>query len=167
MRFQSGDDYRSTRMVQAERELDGRIDFAFSRARILQEKAEEVEQKLAKDAQPPTNEEVARFKAYVLGHARTEEWQVVVERIGRGELTWRQIVESVAEGRLDRDVSAAMASLTRVPPTTMESLTQSGVLPDLDKAAAEDKDEKPAQDTRHERPALSDDEWFEDQSFLR
>lgn len=177
MSFQSGGGYRSPQMVQAERELDGRIDFAFGKARTLRAKVEEVEQKLAEDAQPPTNAEVERFKAYVLGHGRTAEWQVVLERIGRGELTWRQIVEGVADGRFDRDVSAAMASLSRVPPASMESLVEIGVLPDLEKAGqAEEQDaeqpagddgETPGEGASSARDDNDDDEWFEAQSVLR
>ncbi|TCP53455.1 hypothetical protein EV191_10422 [Tamaricihabitans halophyticus] len=175
MGYPSGDPYRTPQMERAERELDGRIDFALSKAREVQAKTEEVEQKLAQDTTPLTNAEVDRFKAYIEGHVKTPEWQAVLERIARGELTWRQIVEGVAEGELDRDVSAAMASLTRVPPANTAELTAIGVLPDMDKAAKAMRDaEAPEQGgstesaprARASEPA-DDDDWFEGGSIMR
>lgn len=170
MGFSSSDGFRTPQMIQAERELDGRINVAFNRARELQAKVQEVEEKLAKDTKPLTNEEVERFKRYILGHARTDEWQPVLDRIERGELTWRQIVEGLAEGRLDREVSAALASLSKVPPATMDSLVSIGVLPDPDKAAQDtdggEKDRGRNGRGRSNEP-VDDDDYFENQSIFR
>lgn len=169
MSFASSDGFSTPQMIQAERELDGRIDFAFSRAQELRAKVHEVEEKLARDTEPLTNAEVEQFKAYVLGHARTEEWQPVIDRIERGESSWREVVEGVAEGRFDQDVSAALASLSKVPPATVESLVDMGLVADLDKAAQDaDSGEKDrGRDDRRRSTARSDDddEWFEDQSI--
>lgn len=164
MSFSSSDGFSTQQMIQAERELDGRINFAFSRARELQAKLQEVEEKLARDTEPLTNEDVERFKAYILGHARTDEWQLVIDRIEQGELSWRQVVEGVAEGRLDRDVSAAFASLSKVPPATVDSLVTIGVLPDLDKAAHDADGDENNRDDRDRSD--DDDEWSEDQSIF-
>lgn len=135
-------------MMHAERELDARIDHALGKARELREKVDEVEADLAKQP-PPTDAEVERFKAFILGHARTEPWQLVIERIERGHLTWRQVVESVSSGRVDPDVRAAMASLRDVPPASQETLVEIGVLPDPQQKAG-------AAESAAEQPAASD-----------
>ncbi|OLF12786.1 hypothetical protein BLA60_05820 [Actinophytocola xinjiangensis] len=162
--------FGTQQMIQAERELDGRIDFAFSKAAELREKMAEVDEKLAKDNAPPTAREVEQFRAYIQGHAQTAEWQVVLERIARGELTWRKIVEDLAENQVDRDVSAAMASLSKVAKPSFEELVASGVLPDPAAVTAEDKPkpEESARESRRARPAYgdNDDDWNEDQSIF-
>jgi len=166
MSFTSGD-LGTQQMIQAERELDGRINFAFSKARELQAKIEEIDEKLAKDSAPPSAEEVDQFRTYVLSHARTDEWQVVTDRIDRGELSWRQIVEGIAENTVDRDVSAAFASLSKVPPATLDSLIASGVLPDPDAAVEQAPEEEDASPARPAAYGDDDDEWNEDQSIFR
>ncbi|GAB3451346.1 hypothetical protein [Actinophytocola sediminis] len=167
MRFSSGDGFSTQQMIQAERELDGRIDFAFSKARELQAKVEEVEEKLARNATPLTHEDVERFRAYILGHARTDEWQLVIDRIDKGELIWRGIVEGVDEGTLDREVTAAMASLSKVPPASVETLVEIGVLPDLNPSTQDTEDtedtDKPDKAAVDE---VDDEEWGEDQSIF-
>lgn len=168
MSFASSDGFSTPQMIQAERELDGRIDFAFTRAQELRAKVHEVEEKLAKDSEPLTSAEVEQFRTYVLGHARTEEWQPVIDRIERGESSWRQVVEGIAEGRFDRDVSAALASLSKVPPASVESLVALGLVHEVEKptqdADSGKGDRAPAARRRPAAPP-DDDEWFEDRSI--
>jgi len=145
-------------MEQAERELDARIDYAFSKAREAEHKAQDLEQRQG-PPEPPTDEDVERIKAYVEGHGRTEEWQRVLERVNRGELTWRQIVEGLATGRLDRGVAAAFDSLSRVPPASVEELIASGVLaadPPAEPPPAAEEPPRPA--ARRPRPVEEEDE---------
>lgn len=157
-------------MAQAERELDGRIDYALAKARELQARVDEVEEKLAKD-EPPTDQEVERFRAYIVGHAQTEEWQRVIERIGKGELTWRQIVEGMvmATGQVDDGVKAAFASLSTVPPASMEELVEIGVLPEpappADAEQAEQEQPEPDQND-YFASSYEEDEW-QDHNPLR
>jgi hypothetical protein len=147
-------------MEQAERELDARIDYAFTKAREAEHKAEDLEQRNG-PPEPPSDEDVERIKAYVEGHARTEEWQRVLERINRGEVTWRQVVEGLATGRLDHGVAAAFDSLSRVPPASMEKLVEIGAFPPepVAEAPAEAEPETPETPAaRRRRPVEEEDE---------
>ncbi len=133
-------------MVQADRELDARIDYAFKSMHDVRGAAEEIDEKYG-DEPPPTAEEVERFRTYITGHAHTEEWRVVMERIARGELTWRGIMEDFLAGRTDREVSAAFASLQRVPPATEQELTELGMVAPVEPeppAAPEPEPDEPA-----------------------
>ncbi|HEX2132991.1 MAG TPA: hypothetical protein VHH15_15690 [Actinophytocola sp.] len=132
-------------MEQAERELDARIDYAFFRAREAEHRAEDLGRRTG-PAEPPSDEDVERIKAYVEGHARTEEWQRVLERINRGEVTWREVVEGLATGRLDHETAAAFDSLSRVPPASLEKLVEIGVAP------AEQPEEPPAEPEPEPKP---------------
>lgn len=157
------DGFGTPEMDQAERELDGRIDHALAKARELQAKVDDVEASLAKD-EPPSDQEVERFRAYIVGHAKTEEWQRVIERIARGELTWRQIVEGMvmATGHVDAGVKAAFASLSTVPPASMEELVEIGVLPEpappADAEQAEQEQPEPDQ-SDYFASSYEEDEW--------
>lgn len=143
-------------MEQAERELDARIDYALKTAREAEAQAAELEAKLAEDQEPPTDEQVERIKTYVLGHARTPEWEPVLERIERGHLTWRQIVDGLANGGLDREVAAAFDSMAHVPPASLEKLIEIGVFP------ADLPSEKPAEDEpEDEEPEADSSDYFQ------
>ncbi|MCT2582848.1 hypothetical protein [Actinophytocola gossypii] len=146
-------------MDQAERELDARIDYAFAKARAAEQQAEDMERR-AGPPEPPTDEDVERIKAYVEGHGRTEEWQRVIERINRGEVTWRQVVEGLATGRLDHGVAAAFDSLSRVPPASMEKLVEIGVAePEQPEPPAEEEPPRPEPPSaRRRRPVEEEDE---------
>lgn len=169
MRSRGHDGFFTPEMDQAERELDARIDYAMSQARDVQAKVDEFEQKLAEDSEPPSDEEVDRIKKFVLGHARTDEWQLVIDRIDRGELTWRQVVEGLATGRLDRGVSAAFESLSKVPPASLEELIEIGVFPvqlpgepAAEDEAGEDQPGTPDDGFTSRFTAHDDDEWFDE-----
>jgi hypothetical protein len=155
-------------MEHAEREMDARADYALSVGRRVQEQTERLEQKLG-PPEPPTDEDVARIREFVLGHAMTEQWRLVVERINRGELTWRGIVEGLVYGNLDRGVSAAFASLSRVPPVSMEELVRTGVLPadQLPGPATEEKKETPPPANRRRPRPDDDDQWFDEDPIGR
>jgi len=133
-------------MQQAERELDARIDYAMSVRQEVRAKADELEQR-SQAQPPPSDEDVERIKNFVLGHARTEEWQRVIDRIDRGELSWRQVVDGLANGTLDHRAAAAFASLSRVPPASMEKLIEIGVVP------APAPDDAPTADKDGDEPA--------------
>lgn len=140
-------------MSRARWELDARIDHAFAKAREAQLKADELDRRAAHST-PPTDEEVERIREFVLGHARTSQWERVVELIDRGESTWRQVVEGLVSGRLDRRVAEAFDSLSTVPPATEEELTRLG---------APAHDEPSAQDARtRRREVVDEDEFFDD-----
>lgn len=156
-------------MDHAERELDARVDYALSVARRVEEKVEKFEEKLG-PPEPPTDEDVERIRKFVLSHAMTEQWRQVVERINRGELTWRGIAEGLAYGTLDRGVSAAFASLSRVPPVSVEELVRSGVfpadlMPPADSEAKEDKEDTPTSGRSRAKP--DEDEWFDEDPLGR
>lgn len=154
----SQSDYLAHEMAQVERELDARIDHALAQGREVERLTEELERRTG-PPEPPTDEEVQRIKAFVLGHARTEEWNRVIERINRGELTWREVVEGLSTGRLDRSVAAAFDSLSRVPPASLDELIESGVFPPMPPDDAPAEDEPKTSDTR--RPDEDDDDYFD------
>lgn len=151
-------------MDHAERELDARADYALSVGRRVQERTERLSDKLG-PPEPPTEEDVERIRKFVLGHAMTEQWRAVVERINRGELTWRGIVEGLVYGTLDRGVSAAFASLSRVPPVSVAELVGSGVFLAEQMPGAE-RDEKPPARARRPRPD-DEDQWFDEDPIGR
>ena len=155
-------------MEHAEREMDARADYALSVGRRVQEQTEKLDAKLG-PPEPPTDEDVERIRQFVLGHAMTEQWRLVVERINRGELTWRVIVEGLVYGTLDRGVSAAFASLSRVPPVSLEALVQPGVFPadQLPGPAGEEKKETPPPANRRRPRADDDDQWFDEDPIGR
>jgi hypothetical protein len=153
-------------MDHAERELNARAEYALSVGRDLAAQTQEFEKRFD-EKEPPSDEDVERLKKFILGHAMTEQWRAVVERIDRGELTWREIVDGLFYGTLDREVAAAFRSLSRVPPASQEDLIAMGVLvpvPDAQAAeAAESVDDSPEQD----RPDDDDDEWFDEDPLGR
>jgi hypothetical protein len=112
-------------MVQAERELDARIDYALRLGHEVAAEVDSAEQTLGEN-EPVTDADVSRMKAFILGCARTPEWELVIGRIDEGELTWRLVLEQMTT---DRDVAAAFESLSKVPPVSMEILIQNGVFP--------------------------------------
>jgi hypothetical protein len=115
-------------MTQARRELDGRIDHALGVASRVRARVAEFERRVGPPA-PPTDEDVARLRTFVLGHARTEQWQPVLDRIDRGELTWREVAEGLACGGADRDVAAAFAALAHAPAAGVAELVELGIFP--------------------------------------
>lgn len=154
-------------MAQAERELDARIDHAMSVMSRVRAKVDEFEQKVG-EPERPTDDQVERIKNFVVGHAKTAEWQLVIDRINRGQLTWRQVVEGLAYGNLDSEVSAAFRSLSRVPPASMEKLVEIGVFPRELPAEAPAEDEaadeaaEPRAPRRRPRPVRDEEEVFDD-----
>lgn len=154
-------------MDHAERELNARADYALSVGRELEAQTKEFEKRFA-EKEPPSDEDVERLRKFILGHAMTEQWRAVVERINRGELTWREIVDGLFYGTLPPDVSAAFRSLSRVPPASQEDLVAMGVLvpvPDAEAAAAEPEAE--AEDDKPAATGGDDDEWFDEDPLGR
>lgn len=141
---------RTPEMTQAERELDGRIEYALRVAGRVREQVASFERKVAEQA-PPSDEDVARVRDFVLGQAPTEQWQPILTRIDRGELTWREVVDGLATGNVDRTVAAAFESL---PTTTPENLPE--LAPETPPVT-----EKPA------RAPANEDEFFENPLRLR
>lgn len=169
MPSQSDNGLFTPEMEQAERELDARIDYALSVGREVQERVDELEQKMA-DQEPPSDEDVERFKTYILGHARTDEWQQVIDLIDQGELTWRQVVDGLAAGNLDRRVAAAFESLSKVPPASMEKLIEIGVFPAELPDKEPDGDEAEASDGSADRDssaAQEEEQWFYEDPLKR
>jgi hypothetical protein len=140
-------------MVQAERELDARINSAFDTIREATEMLRELEEK---EDEPIPDEVVDQLRVYVTKHARTPEWQLVIDRINEGEMTWRQVVEREGAQRDDAEVVAAFASIERVPLPTMEQLVEMGLAPRQDEAP-------PTSAPPRERPGRDqgDDDSFE------
>lgn len=155
----SDSDLYTPEMVQAERELDGRIGHALDVAAEVEAKVEEFERQVG-PPEPPTDAEVERIKAYVLGHARTDEWQPVLDRVNRGELTWRQVVEGLATGHTDPTVAAAFDSLSKVPPASFEKLVEIGIFP---ASLPDDTPEERAMPaTADDNDDDDDDQWFDE-----
>lgn len=132
-------------MQQAERELDARIDHALGVTREVEARLEEWERQAAEEEPPasPSDEDVARLKAFVLGYARTPEWARVLDLIDEGELTWRQVVESPPRA----EVAAAFESLSRILPPTEEKLAE--MFPDP--VDVPDEPDEPPADTGRRR----------------
>lgn len=173
MHGRTDDGWSTPEMQQAERELDARIDYAMSVATEVREKADELE-RWVEAQEPPSDEDVERIKNFVLGHARTDEWQRVIDRIDRGELTWRQVVEGLASGTLDHRVAAAFESLSRVPPANLEKLIEIGVFPAQlpDEAPTDDKanDESAPRRGGADHPSAGgqdDEEWYDEDPLRR
>lgn len=144
-------------MTQAERELDGRIEYALRVAGRVREQLAALERKPA----PVSDEDVERVRAFVLGHARTDEWQPVLARIDRGDLTWRQVVEGLATGNADRAVAAAFDALPKTTPATVEKLVEIGVFPAHLPEPAPEEAPKPTP------PPVDEDEFFDNPLRLR
>lgn len=144
-------------MDYAERELNARADYALSLARGLEAEVEEFEQRF-NEKEPPSDDDVERMRRYILGHAMTEQWRQVIERVDRGELTWREIVDGLFNGTLDNEVSAAFRSLNRVPPASLEDLVELGVL--SESVPDSDSDEPSAEPDTARDDDDDDDEWF-------
>ncbi|MFI7677616.1 hypothetical protein [Actinophytocola sp. NPDC049390] len=141
-------------MTQAERELDGRIEHALRVAGRVREQLTSLDRK----AVPVSDEDVERVRAFVLGHAHTDEWRPVLDRIDRGELTWRQVVEALATGNADRAVATAFDSLPKATPATVEKLVEIGVFP------AHLPEPPPVEAPR---PPVDEDEFFDNPLRLR
>jgi hypothetical protein len=157
--------YLAQEMRNIERELDARIDHALAQGREVERLTENLARRTG-PPEPPTDEEVQRIKAFVLGHARTEEWNRVIERINRGELTWREVVEGLSTGRLDRGVAAAFDSLSRVPPASLDELIESGVFPPMPSDTAP-TDDKPATEPEPRATHYPDDDDYFDNPLQR
>jgi hypothetical protein len=153
-------DLYTPEMEHAERDLDARIDHALGVVREIEAKVDEFDRKLG-PPEPPSDEDVERIKNFVTGHARTTEWRAVIERIDRGHLTWREVVEGFVHQTLDRDVSAAFRSLTRVPPASVEKLMEIGVFP-ADMLDGAEPDDEPDDTAGQDADDLEDEDWFGD-----
>lgn len=134
-------------MEHAERELHARIDYA---RRAIREADAVVEQIARHEDKPLTDEEVDQLKTYVTGYARTPAWDKVTARIAAGELTWREVVETMARPT-DPDIAAAFRSLRTVPLPTPEQLT------DLFGGSAP----QPAEPAQPTHQPVDDDDYFE------
>ncbi|MBK1783579.1 hypothetical protein [Prauserella cavernicola] len=138
---------RTPAMERAERELDARIDHAYA---VMYEAEAEIEQ-LERDfgvVEPPSDEDVERVRAFVLGHGRTPEWTPVLDRVEEGVLTWRQIVEGLATGSTGREIAAAFASLSRVPPADADTLVAIGVARETEPEPQQEPDDEPGRPRR-------------------
>jgi hypothetical protein len=154
-------------MDHAERELNARAEYALSVGRELEAQTKEFEERFA-EKEPPSDEDVERLKKFILGHAMTEQWRQVVERINRGELTWREIADGLFHGTLPPDVAAAFRSLGRVPPASQEDLVAIGVLEPVPGAQTAAPVEEPeAADSRKPSGDDDDDEWFDEDPLGR
>lgn len=71
----------------------------------LDRSAREMEQMVA-EMEPVPDEQVAKIRDMYLTGPCAAEWQPVAEKVGRGELTWREVAEGQAFR--DPDVAAAM-----------------------------------------------------------
>lgn len=137
---------RTPEMTQAERELDGRIEYALRVAGRVREQMATFERKVAEQP-PPSDEDVERIKTFVLDQPPTEQWQPILTRITRGELTWREVVDGLATGNADRTLATAFESL---PMTTPDNLAE--LAPETPKPR---------------RPPVNEDEFFENPLRLR
>lgn len=126
-------------------ELDRILSFALSSARDIEAKADEILNNL----EPASDEEVAAFRDYILTKGRTPEWNIVIARIEKGELTWREIVDGDCER--DSDVLDAMRSTPRM------SLQATAEPTEYDTGA------NPNRETGHPRSHYhnDDDDYFE------
>lgn len=98
----------SDAIIGAERAMDAAIDDAAASIRQADELRAEVEN----GDKPVTGEEVAKFRDYVTGSGRTQEWDEVSRRVQLGETTWRAIVEGQLFG--DAQLDSAFASSRRL-----------------------------------------------------
>ncbi|OQO94569.1 hypothetical protein B1813_00145 [Saccharomonospora piscinae] len=128
MQYLSQGGVSSLETSRAAWELDARVDQAFRRAREARQQMQDAESRLAAKSAPPTDEEIERIRLFVLGHARTPEWERVIELINRGLLSWREVTDGLATGRLDHRVAAAFDSLSKVPPASEAALAEIGVI---------------------------------------
>ena len=166
--------YYTAAMEQAERELDARIDYAYEQGREAEAQTEALEAKTAaKGDAPPSDEDIERIEKFVRGHAQTPEWAKVIDRIDRGHLSWREVVENLTgTAPADSEVTAAFRSLSRVPPASLEKLIDIGVLP---AELPGEETPEPSQLSQPSQPPLGktrrfdhpdEDEWFEDRDPL-
>jgi hypothetical protein len=109
-------------------ELDASIEHALRVTREIEARLDEQEQETTEEMPPPSDEDVARLRAFILGYARTPEWQPVIDRIDDGALTWRQVYEAPFGQRADQQITAAFESLSRVLPPSEEKLVEIGVV---------------------------------------
>lgn len=128
-------------VLHAERALDAAVDSAAAEAR----RADDLLAEVKANEEPATEEEVDEFRQFVTGRGYAPEWAEVIERIGRGELTWREVVE--ASDSRDSSIQAAYDSMRRVPPLWMETSAESA--PDL-RSAGQSKER------------VCDDDYFEE-----
>lgn len=128
-------------MRHADRSLDAAIDEAAAAIRA----SDELIAELDANEKPATEEEIEEFRALVTGRCRTPEWDAVLERISRGELTWRDLVEGRAA--YDPEVQAAFTSMRSIPP--LDPLTATGEASIQAEAS-------------QSQPETSDDDYFDD-----
>ncbi|WP_028845940.1 MULTISPECIES: hypothetical protein [Thermocrispum] len=169
------------------RRLDETIESAYRRIQQVEHSTAELREKRARDAERLTDKQIEAMKAGILARERTPEWQVVMERIAKGDFSWRHVITSYFAGTMDPDVKAAFDSLSDVPPLTPEQREK--IKAELNKAeaqeaeaAAQQQDEEhgpyggaprsPYGGTggsvpRRPRPDDWDDDDFEQFNFLR
>lgn len=147
-------------MTQAARELDGRIDHALGVASRMRTRLAELK-RTADTPAAPADEDVDRIRTFVLGHARTDEWQPVLDRIDRGELTWRAVAEGLGCGNADRGVAAAFEALRHTPPASVEKLVELGIFP------ARLPDDPPAEPARTPPVREEEDDYYDNPLRLR
>lgn len=110
--------------------------------RNLEQIVTEVEEKMAANHSPVNIERMTEFtRLWVLEHKWTPEWQKVLDRISRGELTWREIAQSRYELKAEPDVKAAFKSLEKVPELPRERVDE--ILELVDQKFAQHDGKKP------------------------
>lgn len=135
-------DWYTSEMHHADRAADAVIDEAAATIRQSDELLAELDAK----EEPATQEEIDQLRKFVMDHVRTPEWAVVLERISRGEISWRDLV--VGRFALDPEVRAAFESLRSVPPIGSGE-------PDPEQPVAQ-------ADRPSSQRTVSDDEYFDD-----
>lgn len=116
MTFDAYRDAMSAEMDAARRELAARIDAVRQQAGELEAMVEQAREKSAAiDSYESIGRQAEFARLWVLAHERTPEWQLVLDRIDRGELSWRDIVVSQMALRMEPDVRRAYKSLDTVP----------------------------------------------------
>lgn len=111
MRSFSTSDWYTPEAREAERECDLAIEDAAATIRKSDELLEEFREEMV-----VTQEEIDNFSALVTGRCRTPEWDAVIDRINRGELSWKQLLEG--KYSVDPDIVAAFESLRSIEPLT-------------------------------------------------
>jgi len=118
------------------RKIDETIESAHRRIQQVEHSTAELREKRARDAERLSDKQIEAMKAGILARERTPEWQVVMERIAKGDFSWRHVIASYFAGTMDPDVKAAFNSLATVPPLTPEQREQ--IKADLNKAEAQE-----------------------------
>lgn len=112
-------------MEAARQGLAARIATARQRIHELDRRVEEARARFGATDDGDSTQRQAEFaRQWVLAHELTPEWRLVLDRIDRGELSWRDIVLSQRAMRMDPDVRRAYRSLDAVPTLSPERYQQ-------------------------------------------